>query len=344
MSGRAVRLWGGRVSRRPARRPAVVCGLLVLVIVGVGALALGTGEVSVAPGDILRTLVGAGSPEAELIVGTLRLPRAVNALMVGGALGVAGAIFQSITRNPLGSPDIVGVTWGSATGALFQIMVAGGGSAAVAGGAVGGGLATAVAVYALGRGGAGPQRLLLVGIGVSSLLAALNTYLIARAPLDTAEAARVWLTGSLNGRGWEYAGPLALSLCVLMPLAAIQGPRLRTLETGDDLAAALGVPIERTRLALISTAVLLTAVATATAGPVSFVALAAPQIARRLTRRGVPELLPSALMGGVLLLAGDLIAQRALPGGELPVGIATGALGGLYLIWLLFTEWGPRAR
>lgn len=340
-----VRLLGGRVRARVHRRSATVSGAIILTAVVVGMFALGSGDYPLNPLEVLQTLFGTGPPGADFVVETLRLPRAINALLVGAGLGMAGAIFQSITRNPLGSPDIVGFTWGSATGAVLVIMVVGQGTAAVAGGALAGGIVTAAIVYLIAWGGGhAGYRLILVGIGMSALLAAINTYLIARAPLDTAQAARVWLTGSLNGRGWEYVWPLTGALVVLVPIAAALIPRLRMMELGDDAATALGLRVERSRLALIAVAVALTAVATATAGPIAFVALAAPQIARRVARASTPGLGASALMGALLLAAGDVIAQRVMPGAELPVGVVTGALGGLYLLWLLWHEWRTGGR
>lgn len=337
---------GGRVHLRVSRRAVTVSGILAAAALVVGLVALSAGDTSwLTPAELLRTLAGTGPPGADFNVEVLRLPRLLNALLVGAALGMAGAIFQSITRNPLGSPDIVGFTWGSATGAVLTIIVAGGGTVATAGGALAGGFLTATAVYliAWGGGNAG-YRLILVGIGMSALLAAVNTYLIARAPLDTAQAARVWLTGNLNGRGWEFVWPLLAAVVVLVPIAMALVPRLRTMELGEDAAIALGVRVERSRLALIAVAVALTAVATATAGPIAFVALASPQIARRLTRTASPGLGASALMGAVLLVVGDLIAQRLRPDAELPVGVVTGALGGVYLLWLLWHEWRRGGR
>ncbi len=342
-----VRLFGGRVRGRVHRRAALVAALLALVTAAVAltTVIIGAGDADLSAMDAVRALLGTGPPGSDFVVDTLRLPRVLNALLVGAALGMAGAIFQSITRNPLGSPDIVGFTWGSATGAVLAIMVAGGGTATVAGGALAGGFVTAALVYAIAWGGGNAgYRLILVGIGMSALLASINTYLIARAPLDTAQAARVWLTGSLNGRGWEFVWPLLAALVVLVPIAVALLPRLRMLELGDDAAMAMGLRVERSRLALIAAAVGLTAVATATAGPIAFVALAAPQIARRIARAGAPGLGASALMGALLLAAGDLLAQRLAPEAELPVGVVTGALGGLYLLWLLWHEWRTGGR
>jgi iron complex transport system permease protein len=318
----------------------VVWGLLILAGLVVVVLSLGTGEFEIAPAEVVRTLLGDGTTGATFIVETLRLPRVVCALLVGGGLGAAGAVFQTLTHNPLGSPDVIGFTWGAAVGAVLQIALLGGGAFAISGSAILGGLVTAMAVYGLSLGN-GPTgaRLILIGIGISALLAALTTYLLARVDLNTAQAARLWLTGSLNGRGWEFAMPLLVALAILLPALALLAPSLRMLELGDDAARGLGVAVDRVRPALIVVAVALSGVATATAGPVPFVALAAPQLARRLTRSSGPGLIGATLMGAVLLAASDLVVQRLLPSGGLPVGVMTGALGGAYLIWLLHHEW-----
>lgn len=330
----------GPAALRVQRRAVGVCALLVVVVVVLVVFAVGTGEYPIAPGEVVRTLLGQGDPGTAFVVQTLRLPRALTGLLVGAALGAAGAIFQSITRNPLGSPDIIGFEAGASAAAVTAIIVFSSATAVIAGVAVVGGLLTALLVYALSyRGGVQGYRLVLVGIGFSSMLYALTDYLLTRARLDEATAAYVWLTGSLNGRGWEHVRPMAAVLVVLLPLVALLAPGMRMLELGDDAAAALGVRVERTRLALVVVGVALTAVAVASAGPIAFVALAAPQIARRLTRSTGPGIVAAMLTGSALLLASDLVAQRVFPGTELPVGVVTGVLGGVYLMWLLLHEW-----
>jgi iron complex transport system permease protein len=263
----------------------------------------------------------------------------LTALLVGGAFGIAGAIFQSISRNPLGSPDIIGFTMGSVTGALIVILIIDGSTGQVALGAVLGGVVAAAVVYLLAlRGGVQGYRLVLVGIGVSAMLQSVNAYLITRATRDDAFAAAHWIVGSVNGRGWEHVWPVSACLAVLVPLAFVLARPLAMLEMGDDAARSLGVDAERSRLALVFVAVLLTAVATASTGPIAFVALAAPQLARRLTRAASPGLGTAALMGALLLVASDLAAQRLFTT-DLPVGVMTGAVGGIYLCWLLSTGW-----
>jgi iron-siderophore transport system permease protein len=320
-------------------RSLVVCLLLLAAMLLAAVVSIGTGDFPLSAGDVVATLVGRGDPASEFIVETLRLPRVLTAVLVGAAFGIAGAIFQSISRNPLGSPDMIGFTVGSVTGAVLVILVIDGTTAQIAAGAIGGGLATAALIYVLAlRGGVQGYRLVLVGIGVAAVLQAVNAYLVARATREDAFEAAHWMIGSVNGRGWEHVWPVAAALAVLVPAALLLARPLAMLELGDDAARALGVSAERSRLALIFVAVGLTAVATASTGPIAFVALAAPQIARRLTRSAAPGLVAAALMGALLLVLSDLAAQRLLSI-DLPVGVMTGALGGVYLCWLLRSGW-----
>lgn len=329
---------GGLSVRFRPRALAVGAGAALLAA-GLGLIAVGSGDYPMGPADVLRTLAGGGTAAEQFIVHELRLPRLVTALLVGAALALAGTVFQSLVRNPLGSPDVLGFTQGASTGALV-VVVLGGGSLALAGAAVAGGLGTGLLIYALAwRRGVHGYRLILVGIGVAAILTGVNGYLLTRAPLMDAARAVLWLTGSLDGRGWANAGPLLAVTAVLAPLVVVAfGPALRMMELGDDTASALGVPVRRLRLALLAAAVLLVSFAAAAAGPVSFVALVAPHVTKRLTRAPGPNLVPSMALGAALLVGADLLAQRAFAGHQLPVGVVTGVLGGGYLVWLLATE------
>lgn len=339
MRARTVRV--GPASARVDPRALLVGVVLALLCCILLVFSIGTGDYPLSFGEVVSTLLGGGDELTQLVVETLRLPRALTALLVGGALGAAGAIFQSLTRNPLGSPDVIGFTSGASAAAVFAIVVFGGGSFAIAGSALVGGLLTAVAVYLLAwRDGVQGYRLVLIGIGLSAMLLALTDYLLTRARIEDALVASTWIVGSLDDRGWEHVRPLAVALVVLVPLLVALSRPLRTLELGDDAAGALGVRLERARLGLLGCGVALTAVATSAAGPIFFVALAAPQIARRLTRASGPGVVAAALMGAALLLGADLIAQRLLPA-RMPVGIVTGVLGGVYLVGLLLREWRP---
>ncbi|MDO9410368.1 iron chelate uptake ABC transporter family permease subunit [Patulibacter sp.] len=345
--GRIVRIPGTPVSFRTHTRVLLVGAALLLVGFALLVLAVGTGEYPISVGDVLATLLGGGDQGQSFIVETIRLPRALTALLVGAALGAAGAIFQSVTRNPLGSPDIIGFTSGASAGAVLQIVAFDGGAGAVALGALAGGLGTALLVGLLAfKGGEGVQgcRLILIGIGISFVMVGITNYLLTRARLEDAAAANVWITGSLNGRGWEQVVPVAIALAVVLPLTFVLARELRMMEMGDDAAGALGVSVGRARTGLLLLAVVLTAVATSSTGPVLFVALAAPQISRRLTRVTGPGVGVAALTGAVLLIGSDFLAQRVFPDQQLAVGVVTGVLGGVYLIWLLWNEWrGDRA-
>ncbi|MFG1807304.1 FecCD family ABC transporter permease [Streptomyces sp. NPDC049040] len=337
--GTVVRTARGGLSLRFDRRSAAVGTGLLLVALAAAVVLVGTGDYTIAPADVLRTLTGHGTAGQEFIVRQLRLPRVVVALLVGAALGMAGAAFQTVARNPLGSPDVIGFGQGSAAGALVVIVLLHGSSYEVAAGAVAGGLLTGLAVYALAwKRGVQGYRLVLVGIGASAVLAAVNSYLLVKANLVDVARAVVWITGSLDGRDWDQVWPLLAVCAVLMPVLLGQGRALRITEMGDDAASALGVRVERVRLIAVLSAVLLTAAATAAAGPVAFIALTAPQLARRLTRSPGVGLLPSAVMGAALLVLADLAAQRVFGSGQVPVGVATGVLGGGYLLWLLVSE------
>ncbi|MET0353780.1 MAG: iron chelate uptake ABC transporter family permease subunit [Plantibacter flavus] len=333
----------GRVSWVVHRRELVVVGTLVAVVVGVGAFALTQGEYRIPLDKLLAAFTGTGSESVLRIVWEWRLPRVVIAVVGGIALGLSGAIFQSITRNPLGSPDIIGFNSGAFTGALIVTLVVGGNYAATVSGALIGGLATALVVYLLAwsRGVQG-FRLIVIGIAISAVLNAFNDYLQLRADLNAAIAAASWGMGSLADLGWQDVVPMTIAVAVLVPLLALMSRRLGMLAFGDDIASALGIPVERTRLLLLVIGVALTATVTAVAGPIIFVALAAPQLARRLTKSAGITLVPSAAMGAALLLVSDVVAQRIIAPAALPVGAVTVTLGGIYLIALLITQAGKR--
>lgn len=336
---RPMRLFGETLSWRMDLKTIYVCLILAAVALAVALVTLASGEYPIPLVDVLHALLGRAEGRVHMVVVEWRLPRTALALLLGAALGISGTIFQSLTRNPLGSPDIIGFDAGSYTGALVVIILIGGGYFAVAGGALVGGLATAGLVYVLAyRRGVQGFRLIIVGIGVSAMLTSLNTWMLLRADLEVAMAAAVWGAGTLNGLGLDRLGYAAVVLAVLIPIALSLSRAMGQLEMGDDAARALGVDAERSRLALLVVGVALTATVTATAGPIGFIALAAPQLARRLTGSAGVAMLPSAAMGALLLCAADFIAQRAFAPTQLPVGIVTVSLGGVYFVWLLLRE------
>lgn len=337
-TNRAIRTPGG-LSLRLDVRATVVVGLILLAALTASVVLIGTGDFPIPAGDVLKTLLGNGNAGQEFIINELRLPRVLVGLLVGASLGLGGALFQAISRNPLGSPDVLGLSQGATAGALTMIVLFSGSATQVTLGALVGGLVTGFAIYLLAwKQGVHGYRLVLVGIGVSAIVTAVNGYLLTRSTLTEAAQAVVWMTGSLSGRDWTQVWPLLWLCAVLVPLVLANARGLRMMEMGDDVSNALGVRVERVRLLLLVAAVLLTAAATAAAGPVSFVALTAPQLARRLTRSPGPNLVPSLCMGATLLVTADWVSQKVFGADQLPVGVVTGVVGGVYLLWLLVTE------
>ncbi|MGW1145525.1 FecCD family ABC transporter permease [Streptomyces sp. NPDC002454] len=324
------------------RRTVLVCGVLALAVLALGSLTLATGSRSLTLGQVLTALVDPDSdPRNRLVVVTWRLPRLLFAVVCGAALAVSGALFQSLTRNPLGSPDVIGFSAGSYAGATVVLVLIGTTDyLTVAAGALLGGAATALLVYLLAyRNGLQPFRLIIVGIAVGAGLGSLTSMLLLSVNAQQAMLAATWGAGSLSGLGFEQLQPAVLVFAALL-LATVGVVRpLAQLEMGDDTALALGVRAHRTRLAATVTGVALTALVTAAVGPIAFVALAAPQIAQRLTRGATAlRILPTALTGALLLVAADFVAQRI----DLPVGVVTVSVGGLYLAWLLARQYAAR--
>ncbi|RPE76289.1 MULTISPECIES: iron chelate uptake ABC transporter family permease subunit [unclassified Frondihabitans] len=332
---RAVRIGGLSVVIRP--RVIGVTGILALVALAIAALSVATGTYRLELSGVVDALTGGGTATARYLVVEQRLPRAVAALLVGCCLGVSGALFQSVSRNPLGSPDIIGFTTGAATGGLVVILLTPSPSAlSIAGGTIVGGLAcaTVVTLFAAARRFSG-DRLILGGIAVAALLASVNDYVISRAPLESAEAARAWKYGSLNLITWDRTVPLAACLLVASVVVVTIARPAGILELGDDLATGLGVRTRRQKLTMVAAGTILAAAAVSTAGPIGFLALAAPRLARAATGFSSVGLLPSGVMGAALLAASDLAAQRILGPFQIPVGLVCSALGGFYLLWMV---------
>lgn len=337
---RTVVLRLGRLSRRTTLRVLAVNAILLALVIGCALVALTLGGHRLGIGQVLAAFTPGADPTDRLVVVEWRAPRTVAAVLFGAALGVSGAIFQSLTRNPLGSPDIIGLNTGAYTGVVAVLLLGGTGYLAQATGALIGGLGVSLIVYLLAfRRGAHGFRLIIVGIAISAMLSSVNTWFTVKSDLDIAMQVAVWGAGTLNGVTWLTVAIAAVVVGALALALPFAGPRLRQLELGDDTAAALGVPVEASKALLVVLGVALTAVVTAAIGPVAFIALAAPQIARRLTGHGNSVDLPGAALLGALLLSGaDLIAQHAIPGVILPVGAVTVCVGGGYLVWLLLRE------
>ncbi len=339
MSTRRITVRSRRFSARVDLRVLAVLAILGVATLLALTLDVARGEFEIAPLDVLAALVGAGDDATSFIVMDLRLPRALTAILAGAALGIAGAIFQDIARNPLVSPDIIGISAGAALAGVALIVFGDiSGPISVALAALAGALISGVLLYGLAwRGGVQGYRLVLIGIGVAALFQAGISYVIARGQIFEVALAYVWLVGSLNGRGWEHVWPLATTLAVLLPLALALGRQLEVLQLGDDVARALGVGVERARLALLAVAVVLTGIAVSAAGPVAFVAFIAPHIARRVCATVSPSgVLPvAAAAGALLVLAADAAGRLLFAPTEVPVGILTSIIAAPYFLFLL---------
>ena len=326
----------GPVSFRAGRRTLAVTAALSAVAAAALLAGIAVGEYPVPPLDVLASLAGAGDPAVDFIVLDLRLPRVLTALLAGAVLAMAGATFQQVARNPLVSPDIVGVSGGASLAAVAVIVFGWGAPVPLA--ALAGALVSGVALYTLAwRNGVQGQRFVLVGIGTAALAQAGVGYVLTEGRIFEAAQAYVWLVGSVNGRGWEQVWPLAATLALLAPALGALARRADALELGDDLARSLGVSVERSRLGLLAAAVALTGVAVAAAGPVGFVAFVAPHLARRLGRpASLQGLLPLAAACGAALVVGCDLAGRVLfAPDEIPVGLITSIVAAPYFLWLL---------
>ncbi|KTS02186.1 FecCD family ABC transporter permease [Microbacterium testaceum] len=323
----------GRQRRR--RRWALITGILVLLVIAAFSLSLMLGQTVYSPVQVWGVLTGQRVSGASFTVGELRLPRAVTGLFTGLCFGMGGVIFQSMLRNALASPDVIGINTGASAAAVIGIVVLGLGETAVSFLAMAAALAAALTIYLLAyRNGGSGARLILVGIGVAAMCQAVVSYVIARAAEYDLPAAMRWITGNLNDATWDRALPVMVAVLMLGPVVLALSGRLEILRMGDETAAAVGLPVERSRVLLIVAAVGLLAFGTAAAGPIAFVSFLAGPIAVRLLGPVGSPILPAGLIGALLVLVADFCGQYAF-GTRLPVGVITGVLGAPYLIYLL---------
>lgn len=320
--------------RSASRRRVVILTLTVLVVAGF-AVTLMVGQTFYPPRDVINVILGEQVPGASFTVGRLRLPRTVLAVVAGFSFGLAGVTFQTMLRNPLASPDIIGISWGASAAAAIAIVSLSLGGTQVSFLAIVSALAVALLIYMLAfRDGVVGTRLILIGIGISAMLESITSYVLSRAAeWDLQEATR-WLTGSLNGVTWEQTLPALVALVVLTPVLLSLSRDLSMMQLGEDTASALGVRVERTRVMVIVTAVCLIAFATAAAGPIAFVAFLSGPIAARLLGPGGSLLVPAGLVGALLVLVADFAGQFAFDV-RYPVGVVTGVLGAPYLVYLI---------
>ena len=318
-------------AQRTARVTAVLSG--VVVILFFAKVLLGSFQVSFV--DFWRIVGGATIPGATFIVMEDRLPAALIAILAGAAFGLSGTLFQNLLRNPLASPDVIGIGYGASAAAVTGTLVFGLQGWALAGAALLGGFAIALLIYFLANSGRHTgARLILMGIAFAAMLQAIISYLLTRSDVRTVGDALRWMIGSLNSSTWDRVLLLLVALALLVPLTAFAAGKLRILELGDDAAAGLGLRVSRVRLGIVLVAVALCSVATAVTGPIAFVAFLAGPLAR-LMNRGASSLVLSALTGSALVLLAEFVASNSFGGTQLPVGVITGALGAPFLLWLL---------
>ena len=332
-------------------RTATLTTVFAAAAVVLALLSLSLGTTKLPPAEVLKALLGAGEAGTRLIVIELRLPRVATGLLVGIAFAVSGALLQTLSRNPLASPDIIGVNSGASAAAVGVIVLAGTGGGNISGAAeqiglplaamLGGLLATLiVGLLSIQRGVVDASKVVLIGVGVAAAANSVVAWLLVVGDVTDAGRAAAWLAGSLNARTWADATPVGIAVAVLLPIAIMFGRELEALVLGDDVASSLGVRVSRVRLALLIVATVLAAMATAGAGPIAFVALVAPQIAQRLAKTDRPPILTTAMLGALFVTAADLIARNGLQvlqvgPYELPVGVVTAAAGAPYLLHLI---------
>ena len=312
----------------------ILIALAVLAALCCVAMMLGSYRLSVS--EVVGSLLGTGNGEGDFIIWRLRFPRTLTVMMLGAALAMSGAIFQGAVRNPLVSPDIIGINAGATLAACFWILTGKPGWALPIV-AFGGALGIAALVYALTwRGNISGSRLILIGIGVNAVLSAGVTFLFVRYPVQQVRNALAWTVGSTNNSDWGDVRLLAYSLAVLLPLGIALMWSLRIMQLGDIPARTVGIPLERTRLALIVAGSALSAIAISVAGPIGFVALTTPHIARMLAGPMTGGVFAfAAVVGAIFLLVSDITAQHFLPV-VLPVGVVTAAVGAPYFLVLLY--------
>ncbi|GLF96926.1 FecCD family ABC transporter permease [Streptomyces yaizuensis] len=329
---------GGVLALR-LRRASVLTALGLLVLLAAAATAtLSLGRLGIPLAELGEALSGGAEGKNAFVLEQLRGPRLVVALGTGCALGLSGALFQSATRNPLGSPDVIGLGAGAGAGAAVAALMLPGTVGVPVGALTGAVLAMVLVYVSTGTGFRNPARLVVAGIGVSAICAAVTQYVVYAMERDNASALTAYVNGSLSARAWEDATTIGLVLLATVPPTVLLSRRLDIGEMGDDIARGLGAEPQRTKTYAVVLAIVLSAGAVSVAGPIAFIALTAPQIARRITGGTGPHLLLSGLTGALLLVLADLCAQQLPLFEDLPVGIYTMAIGGAYLGWLLVRE------
>ena len=329
----AGRLWivVGRWSVLITPRHVVVGLMLLALSLAVAVAALRLGKFTVTTQEVIDALQGQGRRIVQIVIVKWKLPRILLGLVAGLALGVAGAVFQTITRNPLGSPDLIGFSTGAQTGILVSVLLLPGSMLSTSLASFIGGAAVGAVTYLVSlRGGFTGLRFILVGIAISSMLVSVNRWLLVRVDDDEGLGALKAITGTLGAARWPVVAPTCLAIGVTVALILLASRHLQVLSLGEQVATILGSPTRRASAVLILLGTVLVAVVTMAAGPIGFVALVAPHLARLLTGSPQSPLLVSGLTGSLLMVGADLLSQLVLE--SMPVSVVTNAVGGLYLM------------
>lgn len=335
----SIRLPGNIASVLVDWRALLVGVALVALAFGLFIVSTGKGTVEITPLRVLKTLLGSGDQADALVIYKLRLPRILMAFLVGASLAIAGSILQGMIRNPLASPDIVGITGGaSAATVMFMAVFQQASVHWIPLAALTGAAASTMLVYFLAwKRGVSAARLVLIGVGINAAMHALTTLLIVRSPFYLTSKALIWMTGSVYGSSWKNIYAMLPWFLVFVPLAVVLARVVNVQQLGDDLASGVGDRVERNRFLLLAVAVALSGSAVAFGGAIGFIGLVAPHTARKLVGPSYGALLPvSGLIGGTIVLAADLLARTAFLPLDLPVGLFTAMIGAPFFIYLLY--------
>lgn len=342
---KSIRWFNGKASFLLDKRAAKVLFAMTLFAAAVFILSTGMGDMQISPFSVLQVIFGGGTEMEHLVVTSFRLPRIITALVVGMSLAAAGGILQGMIRNPLASPDILGMTGGAAAAVVgflaffsdknnaLTVSIEWMPLAAFTGAGV-----IAVLVYVLAwKNGVSPIRLVLIGIGISALMSALTTLMMILGPIYRASQANIWITGTVHGSTWTNVSILVPCTFVLIAAALVMARKMNMQELGDEIATGAGGHVQRQRFILLIISAALVGCSVAFAGGIGFVGLMAPHMARRLVGSSYGALLPvSALIGGILVMIADLIGRTLFSPLEIPAGVFTAGIGAPYFIYLLF--------
>lgn len=326
------------MSRRNSRRPLYLLLSLTVLTVFIALICLSIGGANVPLKEVVLSLLGRNDQGSDLIVMKLRMPRILAALLVGAALAVSGALLQGVVRNPLASPDLMGVTGGASVAAVaFMTLFQGYSVHWIPVVAIGGAFVAAAINYVLAWSkGVSPMRLVLIGIGISTAAGAITMFLLISGPAYLAAQVLNWMTGSVYGTNWTYIQALWPWVALFVPLALLYAKELNVQSLGDAAAIGLGSRLQLHRIIVIGISVALAGAAVGVAGTLSFIGLLAPHMARRLAGRSHARIIPiSALLGANLLMLSDLAGRTLFQPLDIPAGVFTAGIGAPFFLYLL---------